>query len=377
MVVEGTKLPFSGFQLPLLSALPTPLDGFFQLFRSFISAIYQLIVSIRIFPEQSLVDPGVLLVVVSVSLLGILLLLRLVSRSHRQRYNKLFRSSFLVGSLLGLVVPWNQDIGLLAATLLSFLLLGLALSYVLPRSRQSFFHRLSKAREHARDSFLYFSVITGVAGIISTLLTILSPSLFGITLSSLVPLSLDAVSVLAALMEFTIPIPDYVFLNGMIMSRVSLNNGSLPGGDFCVKSTELEEFVKASRFMVSDLVDAFRLLCRQGLASVEKGRRGEELAYRVTHEGVLYLEACYDLVMTRLQYEQEVIDRLLSKAEIGNYSNRKTVETARRTLHSVKDMLKSAIRDNYPMLEREWYDHLENRVNWDLSQLGHGKPAKS
>ncbi len=322
-------------------------------------------------------DPGVLLVVVSVSLLGILLLLRLVSRSHRQRYNKLFRSSFLIGGLLGLVAPWNQDIGLLAATLLSFLLLGLAVSYVLPRSSQAFFHRLSKAREHVRDSFLYFSVITGVAGIISTILTILSPGLFGISLSSLVPLSLDAVSVMAALMEFTIPIPDYVFLNGMIMSRVSLNNGSLPDGDFCVKSTELEELVKESRFMVSDLVDAFRLLCRQGLASVEKGRRGEELAYRVTHEGVLYLEACYDLVMTRLQYEQEVIDKLLSGAEAGNYSDRKSIETARRTLHSVKDRLRSAIRDNYPMLEREWYDHLENRVNWNLSQLGQSKQAKS
>ena len=61
--------------------------------------------------------------------------------------------------------------------------------------------------------------------------------------------------------------------------------------------------------------------------------------------------------------------------EVGNYSDRKSIETARRTLYSVKDRLRTAIRDNYPMLEREWYDYLENRVNWDLSQLGHGKPT--
>ena len=182
-----------------------------------------------------------LLVVIAVSLLGISLLLRLVSRAHRQKYRKLFRSSFLIGGLLGLVIPWNEELGLLIAMILSFLLLGLAASYVLPRSSTSLFHRLSKAREHARDSFLYFSVITGVSGIFSTVISILSPSFFGFSLSSLVPLSFDALSVLSALMEFTIPIPDYVFLNGVIMSYASKNNGGHPDGEVFLRSAELTQ----------------------------------------------------------------------------------------------------------------------------------------
>lgn len=257
----------------------------------------------------------------------------------------------------------------------SLCLLALAVSYVLPRSKTAFFHRLSKARERVRDSFLYLSVTTGVAGIISTLLTIFAPAFLRISPSPLVPLSLDAISVLAALMEFTIPIPDFVFLNGLIMSRVSKNNGGRPDGDFCVRSAELEQFVKGSRFMVSDLVDAFRLLCRDGFANVERGRKGEELAYRVNGEGVRFLESCHDLVKTRLQYEKQEIDRLLSQAEVREYSNPWSVELARKALNMVRIRLKSTIRDNYPVLDREWYDYAENRLNWDLTQLERPKTS--
>lgn len=227
-----------------------------------------------------------------------------------------------------------------------------------------------------RDSFLYLSVTTGVAGIISTLLTIFAPALLGISMSPLVPLSLDAISVLASLMEFTIPIPDFVFLNGVIMSRVSKTSGGRPDGDFCVRSTELEQFVKGSRFMVSDLVDAFRLLCRDGFANVERGRKGEELAYRVNGEGVRFLESCHDLVRTRLQYEKHEVDRLLSRAEVGEYSDGRSVELARKTLRKVKNRLRSTIRNNYPVLDREWYDYAENRLNWDLRQLEQAKSSR-
>jgi len=354
--------------------LPTLLDNIISLISSYFSRIYELIMSVKVFPSSF--DPGILLAAVFVSYIGVLLLLRLVSRAHRRRYNKIFRSSLFFGSLLGVVAPWNLELGLTAAVLLSLSLLALAVSYVLPRSKKAFFHRLSKARERVRDSFLYLSVTTGVAGIISTLLTIFSPALLGISLSPLVPLSLDAISVLASLMEFTIPIPDFVFLNGLIMSRVSRDNGGRPDGDFCVKSTELDQFVKGSRFMVSDLVDAFRLLCQDGFANAERGRRGEELAYRVNGEGVRFLESCHDLVKTRIRYEKQEIDRLLSQAEVREYQDSKSVVLARKALKLVKTRLKSTIQDNYPVLDREWYDHTENRLNWDLSRLEWPKPTK-
>lgn len=354
--------------------MPTLIDDIISLISSYFSRIYELIISVKVFPSSF--DPGILLAVVFISYIGILMLLRLVSRADRRRYNKIFRSSLFFGSLLGILAPWNLDLGLTAAVLLSLSLLALAVSYVLPRSKKAFFHRLSKARERVRDSFLYLSVTTGVAGIISTLLTIFSPALLGITLSPLVPLSLDAISVLASLMEFTIPLPDFVFLNGLIMSRISKNNGGRPDSDFCVKSAELDQLVRGSRFMVSDLVDAFRLLCQDGFASVERGRKGEELAYRVNGEGVRFLESCHDLVKIRLEYEKQEIDRLLSQAEVREYFDSRSVDLARRALKRVKIRLRSTIKDNYPVLDREWYDHTENRLNWDLGRLGPPKPTK-
>ena len=78
---------------------------------------------------------------------------------------------------------------------------------------------------------------------------------------------------------------------------------------------------------------------------------------------------------TRIQHEKHEIDIFLSQAEVYDYPDSRSVKLARKALKLVKTRLKSTFRENYPVLDLEWYDHTENRLNWDISRLGPAKPT--
>lgn len=139
------------------------------------------------------------------AIIAIKILLDLSSKHHRHRYAKIVRFDLLVGIVLGTTLPWMEPIGLLAAALTAILFLGLSVVMFLESKMISLWRKGMVRREKIREWFLHFSVTTGIIGIITTLLSIIVPPFLQLSLGFMVPLAFDSLSVLSALLEFTLP----------------------------------------------------------------------------------------------------------------------------------------------------------------------------
>ena len=201
-------------------------------------------------------DPAelVLLVIVVVSaIIAIKILLDLSSKHHRHRYAKIVRFDLLIGIVLGMMLPWMEPIGLLAAALTAFLFLGLSVVMFLESKMISVWRIRMVRREKIKEWFLHFSVTTGVIGIITTLLSIIVPPFLQLTLGFMVPLAFDSLSVLSALLEFTLPSTPYNVMFALVFELMRRRSGNSPENE--IRLDDIEEIAHEtahSRFEVLD-----------------------------------------------------------------------------------------------------------------------------
>ncbi len=136
---------------------------------------------------------------------------RLPSGVYRQRLKEVLKPIGVVGVLFGLLLPWDTGLGLLAAMLVAVILFVLCVyAVVVIEAPPSLVRRVWICRDVVREWFVYISIVAGLIGIVSTLLSIILP-FWGITLGVEIPIAFDTISVSAALLEHMekAPVKDY------------------------------------------------------------------------------------------------------------------------------------------------------------------------
>lgn len=314
-----------------------------------------------------------LVIVVVVAMLAVRILLDLTSAKHRRRYTRVVKYCLVGGFALGVVLPWFEEVGLSVAAAMSIVFLMVSVYYYLLRGRAStfsLFYRIWVPRERIRDWFLYFSVLTGVIGIVSTLLSILIPPFLSLTLGSVVPLAFDTLSVLSALMEFTITVPPYTALYGLAMRHLSARQGS--GRPF-IEDLDFPGILANTSHSHSDLLDALESLARDGMAIRSSPEAIARIRFTLGEEGIKLMESCGKELAVRLQHEREVIestiDYLTEKISGMDQIRGSILKRALDELAKLRTRLDSLLQEYGMLIDQGWVRAMLERIERVRLQL--------
>jgi len=294
----------------------------------------------------------ILLVVLIVSALwAIKILLDLSSKHHRRRYTRLVKVDLVIGILLGLSLPWIEAVGLTVAALTAIVFLGLSL-VVLVESKMIRVWRLRPVRrERIKEWFLHFSITTGLVGIITTLLSIVVPPFLKLSLGFMVPLAFDSLSVLSALLEFTLPSTPYTTIFALIFELVRQRTPKPDKAKIQLDDIELIAHETAhSRFEVLDAVES---LVEQRLA------RKNDHGFDVNEEGTHLLELNWEEASTRVRIMVDRIERELDSLTRNPPDPRQLVERTNDLSESLSDL-----KDECGfLLDQEWLTRSKRKLN--------------
>jgi hypothetical protein len=313
-----------------------------------------------------------LLVVAAV--VAIIVLVNMLSRRQRRRYGRILRVTFLGGLGLGLTLPWDEQIGLFGAVVASFGLLLLALLYYLLGGRVTsgrFLRGFWTPREQMRDWFLYFSIITGVTGIVSTILSVLAPTVFQLSLSLFIPLAFDSLSVLAALLDFSVVVPPYHNIYGLTHGFILGGQDGRQATRAYVEDLDFGGITNQTSYTRFEVRDALEQLVRRGFATKQAPTPLGKVRFDLNQYGLRYAEACWNELRVALQREKDQVEGLVVYLEDHTWAGplAEVKRQAQRELRRLRDKLFEMQETYGLLLEGLWQQAIFKRVAYLEHQL--------
>jgi hypothetical protein len=300
----------------------------------------------------------ILLVIVVVSaIIAIKILLDLSSKHHRHRYTKIVRSDLVIGIVLGTMLPWMEPIGLVAAALTAFVFLGLSVVMFLESKMISVWRIRMVRREKIREWFLHFSVTTGVIGIITTLLSIIVPPFLRLSLGFMVPLAFDSLSVLSALLEFTLPSTPYNVMFALVFELVRRRSGNSPENE--IRLDDIEEIAHETAHSRFEVLDAIENLVEERLATKKDG------GFALCPDGMRLLKLNWEETVGRLRIQSLHIDEEIeSLAKNPSVESKGYLDRVNHLLGSISDLKDECgflMDGNWIVRSRQRLSDLRNR----------------
>ncbi len=293
------------------------------------------------FPDLILLSMTITAAIVAVRLLW-----NLASRKHKRTYGRPVRYVFLIGTVAGLVLPWNESVGLVGAFVSSLILLALASTYSLLGWRTSGSKTLALVwipREMMRDWFLYLSVGAGVIGVVTTVISLMMSLLFKSGLSSYVPLAFDTVSILSALLEFTVYVPDYNNIFALVYNFIVHSKRVAPdAGEPYLDDLDFKRITEGSHYTDFEVRDALESLVRKGFASKISPVPVARIVFRISSYGIRYLRSVWEEVFFSMEREKSQIEtRMLYLHEKLRYTPAVDRELERRVRDELAEFRRS------------------------------------
>lgn len=283
---------------------------------------------------------------VTVAIVALRVLWNLASGKHRRLYGRNVRYVFILGSVAGLALPWNESAGLLGAFISSLFLLVLSSTYSILGWRTSGSRSLALVwipRETMRDWFLYLSVGAGVIGVVTTVISLVVSPLLGLSLSSLVPLAFDTVSILSALLEFTVYVPSYNNIFALVYDFLTHSRRVAPdAGDPYLDDLDFKRITEGSHYTDFEVRDALESLVRKGFASKISPVPVARIVFRIGSYGIRYLKSVWEEVFYSMEREVTQLEaRILYLHEKLRYMPTLDRELERRVKDELADFRRS------------------------------------
>ncbi|QQG48193.1 MAG: hypothetical protein HY247_05400 [archaeon] len=287
-------------------------------------------------------DLILLVVTVTAAVVAARVLWNLASSRHRRAYGRPVRYVFLFATVVGLALPWDETVGLIGALLSSVVLLLLASAYSLLGWRTSRSRSLALVwipREAMRDWFLYLSVGAGVIGVVTTLISLAASPFLGLSLSSYVPLAFDTVSILSALLEFTVYVPSYNHIFALIYDFIVHTRRIAPdSGEPFLDDLDFKRVTEGSHYTDFEVRDALEFLVRRGFASKISPVPVARVVFKIGRYGLRYLKSVWEEVYFSMDRERAQIEsRMLYLREKLRYSSNIDRELERRVRDELVD----------------------------------------
>ena len=262
---------------------------------------------------------------VTVAIVAVRVLWSLASKKYKKAYARTMKYLFVFGTLAGLVLPWNESLGLAGAFASSLFLLLLASAYSILgwRARgSSSLALLWLPRETMRDWFLYLSVGAGVIGVVTTIISLVVSPLLKLSLSSLVPLGFDTVSILSALLEFTVYVPSYNNIYALLYSFITSSRRVAPdSGEPYLDDLDFQRITEGSHYTDFEVRDALESLVHRGFVSKISPVPVARVVFKISPYGVRFLKSAWEGVFISMEREKSQLEsRMLYLREKLRYT---------------------------------------------------------
>lgn len=275
------------------------------------------------------------------------------SRIYRRQFVQIMKFSFIIGTILGIVLPWNIYVGLGGALLAAIILFSVSVFSLVVSGRFgeiTFLQQTWVRRESIREVLIVFSIIAGIIGIIATILSIILPPFLELTLRSEVPLAFDALSVTAALLDVTIPITSYRKIYSLIY--IYLNDRFGDEDWEWITDQEFLDIVHDTEFTEFEVRDSLENLVREGLAMKTTPEDiVEKVAFKITGHGYEVLRLNYQETAIKIQNKIERLEHSIASLMDQKETTHKT--ELRKTVKHLQDDINAFYTENKCFSEAE------------------------
>jgi hypothetical protein len=163
-----------------------------------------------------------------------------------------------------------------------------------------------------RDWFVYISILSGVVGIASTLLSIVL-TFWNMSLGVEIPLAFDTISVSAALLEAMIPVTSYRKIYSLIYLHLTESNADYGKVVPVVKESDFATVLKDTSYTEFEIRDALEELFAEG--AVKKVFSKDGLVFEFTEDCLELLKVSLDETRVKIRIAvdkyEEKLDELL------------------------------------------------------------------
>lgn len=257
-----------------------------------------------------------------------------------------------------------------AALVVSLALLLLSLGYYLLAGRTlipKFLYPAWTPREQVKDWFLYLSITTGVIGIVSTILSIAIPLFLPLTLSLFIPIAFDTISVLSALLEFTLYVPPYHTILSLIYKFTLHANVSQDTGEPYVEDIDFSNIAEGTTYTNFEIRDAMEVLTTMGFASKVSPTPLGKVGFKLNEYGVKFLQAVWNEIYVQLNREKDRIESevlyLLERLHSSPGIDKNIVKRARDEIKTLVKRMHDISGDYGIMLEQSWKENLQEKLS--------------
>ncbi len=312
---------------------------------------------------------------VTAAIVALRVLWNLASRKYRKAYGQPVKYVFVIGTLAGLALPWNESVGLAGAFISSLVLLLLASAYSILGWRASGSRSLALVwipREKMRDWFLYLSVGAGVIGVVTTVISLIVSPLLKLNLSSLVPLAFDTVSILSALLEFTVYVPEYSNIFALLYNFITQSRRVAPdSGEPFLDDLDFRRITEGSHYTDFEVRDALESLVGKGFASKISPVPVAKVVFKISPYGIKFLRSVWEEVFFSMEREKAQLEsRMLYLREKLRYTPSIDRELERRVMAELREFRRRIddLGDYGVLLGQSGRDGLQDKVT-DLERI--------
>jgi hypothetical protein len=271
----------------------------------------------------------------------------LPSSIFRTRLKSTLRYIVAAGIMIGLLLPWDVGVGLaFASAVAAAVFVVSAFAVVVAEAPFGIMKRSWIRRELLRDILVYISIITGIVGIITTLISLAAPLILGISMSIEVPLAFDTISVSAAFLESMIPVTSYRKIYSLAYLYLSEGAGK---GTLKINEKDFEGVLAGTSFTTFELRDALESLVSEGACKKVVSNKG--LTFDFSERCLDYMRVCLEETRIKIgfgadKYEEQLEDIL------GKYQR-----------STVKDNM--GLLKRIDKLERELVSYIEENARFE------------
>ncbi len=325
-----------------------------------------------------LTDPTeiVMLTMVMVAAIIVIRILRDATSSTRKKgYTRPVKYILISSFGLGIAFSFYETAGLVVAEITSVTILLSSLYYSLVgwltshQSLRSFW----LPSENIKNWFFYLSLYTAVIGVFSGVLSVILPYFTPIIIPATISTVYSGISVLAALLDFTIHLPEKGTISGLVYAFCFVTRRFTEDKEFYVEDIDFEKIVAHTLHTEFDVREALESLVKQGFAIKQSPTPMGRVRFKINIYGARYLEVRWTETLIRISRQKERIEKILTYVEHRSKdvdpSDHKIITKALEEIENQKKNL-IRIREEYGMAAGDsWYYNTARRIEWLETRL--------
>ena len=309
--------------------------------------------------------------IVILAIIMIRIVFSLSSKRYKDEYVPKIEYCLTFGFFLGVILYWNDTIGLVAALVSIGFFLFFALYSMLSMGVIGDISLISQTwipREKLRRWFSYFSIIEASMGITVVFLHAILSTFFSYPVgTTIMPLAFATIAILTDLFELTFPEPPYRELFSLLYIYYDRNKQT-NDQNFTLEDTQFPSVLKSTDFTIYELREALERLVREEMAEREMTNMPiGQVRFNLNKSGIASIMLEYEQKMLSLSTKEQAIQRILDyfkDEEMQRSLNTSwKVRKALKVLNTYEQKSKEFFEENRYFLEKDWLNSILSKVS--------------